>query len=124
MSLAWRLIRCLSLAPMLMSSAAAAPFESATVRRIIDGKEVYVDRQQAMVNDTANRGQQVSTGSSRTELLFDQRAIGFLGQQFDHSWARVLSPFKRTGLDQWTPDQLLGQQSAGCSRYHLRTQQH
>ena len=80
MSLAWRLIRCLSLAPMLMSSAAAAPFESATVRRIIDGKEVYVDRQQAMVNDTANRGQQVSTGSSRTELLFDQRAIGFLGR--------------------------------------------
>ena len=65
---------------MLMSSAAAAPFESATVRRIIDGKEVYVDRQQAMVNDTANRGQQVSTGSSRTELLFDQRAIGFLGR--------------------------------------------
>ena len=80
MSLARRLIRCLSLAPMLMSSATAAPFESATVRRIIDGKEVYVDRQQAMVNDTANRGQQVSTGSSRTELLFDQRAIGFLGR--------------------------------------------
>ena len=80
MGLAWRLITSLGLAPMLMSSAAAAPFESATVRRIIDGKEVYVDRQQATVNDTANRGQQISTGSSRTELLFDQRAIGFLGR--------------------------------------------
>jgi len=80
MGLGRRLMQGLAVAPMLLNSASAAPFESATVRRIIDGREVYIDRQQAKVNETADRGQQISTGSSRTELLFDKRAIGFLGQ--------------------------------------------
>ena len=80
MGLGRRLMQGLVLAPMLLNSATAAPFESATVRRIIDGREVYIDRQQAKVNAKADRGQQISTGSSRTELLFDKRAIGFLGQ--------------------------------------------
>jgi len=80
MNLSKRLVQGLALAPFLVSSAIAAPFENATVRRIIDGREVYIDKQQAKVNETADRGQQISTGSSRTELLFDKRAIGFLGQ--------------------------------------------
>ena len=80
MGLSRRLIQGLAVAPLLMGSALAAPFDSATVRRIIDGREVYIDKQQAKVNQTADRGQQISTGSSRTELLFDKRAIGFLGQ--------------------------------------------
>jgi hypothetical protein len=75
-----RLSRGLALVPLLVNAAAAAPFESATVRRIIDGRQVYINRQQAKVNQTAGRGQEISTGSSRTELLFEKRAIGFLGQ--------------------------------------------
>jgi len=75
-----RLSRGLALVPLLVNAAAAAPFESATVRRIIDGRQVYINQQQAKVNQTAGRGQEISTGSSRTELLFDKRAIGFLGQ--------------------------------------------
>ena len=58
----------------------AAPFNNAKVVRLVDGKEVFIDRQPARVNATAAKGQQVSTGISRTELLFDRRAIGFLGK--------------------------------------------
>ena len=58
----------------------ATPFQSATIRRIVDGKQVYIDAQQARVNQTAGKGQQLSTGNSRTELLFDRRALGFLGR--------------------------------------------
>ena len=57
----------------------AAPFNQATVRRIIDGREVFIDSAPASVNQSAERGQEVSTGSSRAELLFDRRALGFLG---------------------------------------------
>lgn len=58
----------------------AASFNQATVRRLVEGKEVFIDRQPARVNQTANRGQQLSTGNSRAELLFDRRAIGYLGR--------------------------------------------
>ena len=61
-------------------TANASVFNTAKIQRIIDGKEVYIDRQEAKPNQTASKGQQVSTGRSRSELLFDQRAIGFLGQ--------------------------------------------
>ena len=63
-----------------LGPALAAPFQNATVRRIIDGRQVFIDSQPARVNQTAGRGQQVRTGNSRTELLFDRRAIGFLGR--------------------------------------------
>jgi len=67
-------------AAVLMPAAAeAAPFNSATIRRIIDGREVFIDRREATVDDTADRGQELSTGSSRAEVLFDRRALGFLG---------------------------------------------
>ena len=58
----------------------ASVFNTAKIQRIIDGKEVYIDRQEAKANQTATKGQEVSTGQSRSELLFDQRAIGFLGK--------------------------------------------
>ena len=61
------------------AAAEAAPFNSATIRRIIDGREVFIDRREATVDDTADRGQELSTGSSRAEVLFDRRALGFLG---------------------------------------------
>ncbi len=63
-----------------LGPALGAPFQNATVRRIIDGRQVFIDSQPARVNQTAGRGQQVRTGGSRTELLFDRRAIGFLGR--------------------------------------------
>ena len=66
-------------AALFSPEAAAAPFNSATLRRIIDGREVFIDRRQASVNETADRGQELSTGSSRAEVLFDRRALGFLG---------------------------------------------
>jgi len=68
------------MAATLLPTAQAAPFQSATIRRIVDGKQVYIDAQQARVNQTAGKGQQLSTGNSRTELLFDRRALGFLGR--------------------------------------------
>ena len=61
------------------AAAESAPFNSATIRRIIDGREVFIDRREATVEDTADRGQELSTGSSRAEVLFDRRALGFLG---------------------------------------------
>ena len=64
---------------LLSPEAIAAPFNSATIRRIIDGREVFIDRRQAAVNQTAGRDQELSTGSSRAEVLFDRRALGFLG---------------------------------------------
>ena len=59
--------------------AMAAPFQSATIRRIVDGKEVFIDKKQASIEQTADSGQELSTGKSRAELLFDRRALGFLG---------------------------------------------
>ena len=59
--------------------AAAAPFQNATIRRIVDGKEVFIDKKPARIQQTAGHGQELSTGKSRAELLFDRRALGFLG---------------------------------------------
>lgn len=72
-----------ALAGALIQSAGhvnASVFETAKIQRIIDGKEVYIDRKEAKTNQTAIKGQQISTGGSRSELLFDRRAIGFLGR--------------------------------------------
>ena len=66
-------------ATLLPAATEAAPFNNATIRRIIDGREVFIDRQEASVDDSAARGQELSTGSSRAEVLFDRRALGFLG---------------------------------------------
>ena len=40
---------------------------------------MFINRQPAQVNQQASKGQEVSTGLSRAELLFDRRALGFLG---------------------------------------------
>lgn len=58
----------------------AKQFSQALIKNIIQGNEVYINRQQAKVNSTAKAGQTLSTGNSRAELLFDKNAIGFLGQ--------------------------------------------
>ena len=66
-------------ASLFPGAAGAAPFNNATIRRIVEGREVFIDRLPAAVDDTAERGQELSTGSSRAEVLFDRRALGFLG---------------------------------------------
>ena len=66
-------------AALLSPESVAAPFNNATIRRIIEGREVFIDRRQAAVNQTASRNQELSTGNSRAEVLFDRRALGFLG---------------------------------------------
>ncbi|MEA5399560.1 hypothetical protein VB734_05840 [Synechococcus sp. BA-124 BA4] len=58
----------------------AAAFEQATIKRLVDGREVYIDGKAARVNEVARSGQQVRTGKSRAELLFDGRATGFMGK--------------------------------------------
>ena len=79
--MARRLLSALLLTSSLIPSAAeATPFQSARIRRIVDGKEVFINRQPAQVNQQASKGQEVSTGRSRAELLFDRRALGFLGK--------------------------------------------
>lgn len=68
---------------VLMAPAApihAAAFEQATIKRLVDGREVYIDGKAARVNEVARSGQQVRTGKSRAELLFDGRATGFMGK--------------------------------------------
>ncbi|KZR77142.1 hypothetical protein [Prochlorococcus marinus] len=63
-----------------ISPAFASSLKQATIQRIVDGNEVYIDKNQARVKQSAKEGQQISTGSSRTELLFDRRALGYLGK--------------------------------------------
>ena len=74
-----KLVAIACAATLLPAAAGAAPFNNATIRRIIEGREVFIDRKTATVNDTADRGQELSTGRSRAEVLFDRRALGFLG---------------------------------------------
>lgn len=58
----------------------AAAFQQATIKRLVDGREVYINGKAARVNQVARSGQQVRTGKSRAELLFDGRATGFMGR--------------------------------------------
>ena len=65
-----------ALAGALIQSAGhvnASVFETAKIQRIIDGKEVYIDRKEAKTNQTALKGQQISTGGSRSELSVDSQ---------------------------------------------------
>jgi len=59
---------------------AAAPLTSAKVLRIVDGNQVFIDANQARINQTAGQGSLLSTRQSRAELLFNTRAIGLLGR--------------------------------------------
>jgi len=65
---------------MLALPSYAAPFKQALIKNIVQGNEVYINKQQAKINALAKTGQTLSTGNSRAELLFDKSAVGFLGQ--------------------------------------------
>lgn len=57
---------------------ASAQSTQATVQEILDGNQVFIQNQQAFVNDVARAQQQVRTGNSRTALLFDTGAVARL----------------------------------------------
>lgn len=76
----WPAVAALIGTTALTNNAYAAPFKQAQIKNIIQGKEVYINKNPAKVNEVATSGQTLSTGNSRTELLFDRTAIGFLGQ--------------------------------------------
>lgn len=85
MSLPLRLVltlplACASVAPSLAQPTTGAT-KSAVVQEILDGKELYIDQQQARVKQQARAPQLVSTGGSRAQLAFDSGAVGRLNRQ-------------------------------------------
>ncbi len=56
----------------------SAQSTQATVQEILDGNQVFIQNQQAYVNDVASANQQVRTGNSRTALLFNTGAVARL----------------------------------------------
>lgn len=59
-------------------SPAQAQISQATVTEVLDGNQVFIQGRQASVNSVAGAGQQVSTGSSRAGLQFNNGAAGRL----------------------------------------------
>lgn len=66
------------LAPSLAQSSSQA--NSAYIRQILDGHQVYIQNRQVGVGSVANRNQQIRTGQARTELQFDTGLVGRLTQ--------------------------------------------
>jgi|JFJP01.1.fsa_nt_gi hypothetical protein len=56
----------------------SAQSTQAIVQEILDGNQVFIQNQQASINDVARSPQQVRTGNSRTALLFDTGAVARL----------------------------------------------
>lgn len=60
---------------------AAQQSQTAVVQEILDGKELFIDREQARVKQQARSPQLISTGKSRGQLAFDGGAVGRLNRQ-------------------------------------------
>ncbi|MBD2424033.1 FecR domain-containing protein [Cyanobium sp. FACHB-13342] len=77
-----RLSSLLALLLTVPSAALAAPAvaTSATVQQILDGKELYIDARQAVVQQKASAPQDISTGQSRGQLAFTSGAVGRLNR--------------------------------------------
>lgn len=52
----------------------------ATVTEILDGPQVFIETRQAHLRDVAKLKEQVRTGDSRTQLIFNTGAVGRLSQ--------------------------------------------
>jgi len=78
-----RLLCCAAIlgctAPLFSGSIAQAN-ESATVVEILDGNELFIDKQQASLKQQASAPQTVSTGNSRGQLSFSGGAAGRLNR--------------------------------------------
>jgi hypothetical protein len=77
---------CLALA--LLAAALLHPLplaaqlsQTAVVQEILDGKELFIDREQARIRQQARSPQLISTGKSRGQLAFDGGAVGRLNRQ-------------------------------------------
>jgi hypothetical protein len=77
---------CLALA--LLAAALLHPLplaaqlsQTAVVQEILDGKELFIDREQARIKQQARSLQLISTGKSRGQLAFDGGAVGRLNRQ-------------------------------------------
>ncbi len=57
---------------------ASAQSTQAIVQEILDGNQVFIQNQQANLQDVARQSQQVRTGNSRTALLFNTGAVARL----------------------------------------------
>ncbi|OLP20279.1 hypothetical protein BST81_00620 [Leptolyngbya sp. 'hensonii'] len=57
---------------------AQSGIQSAVVAEIVDGSQVFIQNQQARVNDVAGLGQRVRTGQARTQLVFNTGAVARL----------------------------------------------
>jgi hypothetical protein len=67
-------------AGLALSSSPVRANEKATVREILDGKELYIDDRQAKVKQTAITPQEISTKNSRAQLGFASGAAGRLNR--------------------------------------------
>ncbi len=63
---------------LVLGPAPAHGREGATVQEILDGRELYIDQRQAKVKQRAVAPQEISTGRSRGQLLFNSGAGGRL----------------------------------------------
>ena len=55
--------------------------QTAVVQDILDGKELFIDQQQARLKQVAHAPQLISTGNSRGQLNFDSGAVGRINRQ-------------------------------------------
>lgn len=76
-ALATAMLTATAIAP---APARAAVIQSAQIKRVIDGSEVFINGRTAKPGNVARSGQQLRTGRSRAELLFDGRTVGFMGR--------------------------------------------
>ena len=76
LALGWLVAATLSPAPL-----AAQQSQTAVVQDILDGRELFIDREQARVKQQARSPQLISTGRSRGQLLFEGGAVGRLNRQ-------------------------------------------
>jgi FecR protein len=58
--------------------AAQTAISRGTISEILDGNQVYIQNNTARVRDVASRGQQVRTGSARTQVTFNTGAVARL----------------------------------------------
>lgn len=60
--------------------AAQTTISRGTISEVLDSNQVYIQNATARVNDVANRGQQVRTGSARTQVTFNTGAVARLSR--------------------------------------------
>jgi hypothetical protein len=75
------LVAALAVIALSPLPSAAQQSQTAVVQEILDGKELFIDREQARVKQQARSPQLISTGKSRGQLAFDGGAVGRLNRQ-------------------------------------------